>query len=139
MGLSFWYCLSSNLQARFIIPIKFRSIIKAKAMSTVTIRPLLPSYRRANLNFRDRTNILLKPNYINYSIKSAPNARRFCSFKKLQKITASSSTSTSPATSTDTTPVRPGDVFFKETFPLKRTHAVCYIRISYRLVNISLF
>ncbi|KAL9424111.1 hypothetical protein AB3S75_036064 [Citrus x aurantiifolia] len=97
-------------------------------MSTVTIRPLLPSCRRANLNFRDRTEILLKPNYINYSIKSAPNARRFCSFKKLQKITASSSTSTStstsPATSADTTPVRPGDVFFKETFPLKRTHAV---------------
>lgn len=91
-------------------------------MSTVTIEPLLHGYRRENLNHGHRTKILLKPNLLNYSFKSVSNAGWFCQFRKLHTIKASSSTST------DTALVETfdsGDVFFKESFPLKRTETVC--------------
>ncbi|KAJ4711277.1 Alpha-amylase [Melia azedarach] len=90
-------------------------------MSTVTIEPLLHGYRRENLNHGHRTKILLKPNLLNYSFKSVSNAGWFCQFRKLHTIKASSSTST------DTALVETfdsGDVFFKESFPLKRTETV---------------
>ncbi|KAL5759601.1 hypothetical protein ACOSP7_018121 [Xanthoceras sorbifolium] len=92
-------------------------------MSTVTtIEPLLHSYyRREKLCCRPKTRVFLRPNCLNYSLKSVYNAGRFCcKFKKLQRIKASSSTADTALVQT----LESADVFFKETFPLRRTETV---------------
>ncbi|XP_044488895.1 alpha-amylase 3, chloroplastic isoform X2 [Mangifera indica] len=90
-----------------------------KAMSTFLSETLLYGYCRDKFVCLPNTsNVLLKPNSLNYSLKSLPNAATFCRFNNLPTVKAAGKSVT------DTSSVRTSesnDLLFRETFPLRRT------------------
>ncbi|XP_034682140.1 alpha-amylase 3, chloroplastic isoform X1 [Vitis riparia] len=86
-------------------------------MSTVCIEPLFQRCRRENPRFRLKS-LATKPSSLNYSRKPLRNGGSFCNFKSLHGVRPLR------AASIDTALFETTDVFFKETFILKRTEVV---------------
>lgn len=87
-------------------------------MSTVCIEPLFQRCRIENPRFRLKS-LATKPSSLNYSPKPLRNGGSFCNFKSLHGVRPLG------AASIDTALFETTDVFFKETFILKRTEVVC--------------